>query len=545
MTGLRCLAVLPTALSFEVDDGSIWAADAPREVWVNGVVALRTDRNVFSLYDLRPDTPYEVRVGADRLVVRTAACKAVVDPRAFGARGDGLSDDTAALQAALMACPRGGLVRLSAGRYLTAPLFLKSDMAVELCEGAEVLGHRDIAKWPVLPGVLPDAEGAERTCLGSWEGEAEACHAALFNLLFAQNVQLYGRGVIDGQAGFDTWWSRSFIAHEKRVPRLSPRGRRTIADAHLGVEGGTTERAEPVGGWRPRLIFMVECEQVILHGMTLRNSPSWTVHPLLSRGLTFADLRIEAPADSPNTDGLNPESSTDIVISGVDFAVGDDCIALKSGKISMARRSVRPTRRVRISNCRMQNGHGAVVIGSEMASGVYDVSVQTCLFINTDRGIRLKTRRGRGREAVIQRLNCRHIRMDGVGTAFVINSFYWCDPDGKTEQVADRNPRPVDDGTPSIADITLSHIDATGVRHAGVYVLGLPEQPVDGLTLDHIRLRFDPDAQPGEPDMAASIAPVARLGGLIANVRHLRTNALDIDGQSGETLTLENVTCST
>lgn len=512
MTGLRCLAVLPTALSFEVDDGSIWAADAPRDVWVDGAVALRTDRNVFSLYDLRPDTQYAVRVGADRLVVRTAACKAVVDPRAFGAKGDGVSDDTAALQAALMACPPGGLVRLSAGRYLTAPLFLKSDMAVELCDGAEVLGHRDITKWPVLPGVLPDAEGTERTCLGSWEGEADACHAALFNLLFARNVQLYGRGVMDGQAGFDTWWKKT--------------------------------KARFVG-WRPRLIFMVESEQVILHGLTLKNSPSWTVHPLLSRGLTFSDLRIEAPADSPNTDGLNPESSTDIVISGVDFAVGDDCIALKSGKISMARRTERPTRRVRISNCRMKDGHGAVVIGSEMASGVYDVSVQTCLFINTDRGIRLKTRRGRGREAVIRGLNCRHIRMEGVGTAFVINSFYWCDPDGQTDYVGDRNPRPVDDGTPAIGDIHLSHIDATGVRHAGLYVLGLPEQPVDGLTLDHIRLRFDPDAQPGEPDMAASIAPVARLGGLIANVRHLRTNALDIDGQSGETLTLENVTCLT
>ncbi|MFN3808151.1 glycoside hydrolase family 28 protein [Asticcacaulis sp.] len=512
MTRLCCLAVLPTALCLELDEAGIFAADAARDIFVNERLALQTDRNVFSLYDLKPDSVYEVRVGSERLVVRTAACKAVLDPRAFGAKGDGISDDTSALQAALSACPPGGLVRISAGRYLTAPLFLKSDIAVELGEGAELLGHREISRWPVLPGLLPDSDGVDRTCLGSWEGEAEPCHAALLNFLFVHNVQLYGRGMVDGQAGFDTWWAR-------------PKARFT--------------------GWRPRLVFMVECEQVILQGITLKNSPSWTVHPLFSRGLTFADLSIEAPSDSPNTDGLNPESSTDIVISGVDFAVGDDCIALKSGKISMARRNVRPTRRVRISNCRMKDGHGAVVIGSEMACGIYDVSVQNCLFINTDRGIRLKTRRGRGRDAVVRGLDCRHLRMEGVGTAFVINSFYWCDPDGKTDCVADRNPRPVDDGTPSIGDIHLSHIDATGVRHAGLYVLGLPEQPVEGLTLDHIRLRFDTDAQPGEPDMAASIAPVARLGGLIANVKNLYTHVLDIEGQKGETLTLENVTCLT
>ncbi|UDF03326.1 glycoside hydrolase family 28 protein [Asticcacaulis sp. AND118] len=512
MNGLRCIAVLPTALTFEVDDGTIWTAATPREIRVDGAVALQTDRNVFSLYDLRPDTNYEVQIGHDILVVRTAMCKVVVDPRAFGAKGDGVSDDTAALQAALSACPRGGLVRVPAGRYLTAPLFLKSDMAVELAEGADILGHRDVSKWPVLPGILPDADGEERSCLGSWEGEADTCHAALFNLLFLHNVQIYGRGLIDGQAGFDTWWRRPKARFE---------------------------------GWRPRLIFMVDCEQVILEGLTLKNSPSWTVHPMMSRSLTFAGLRIEAPADSPNTDGLNPESCSDVTICGIDFAVGDDCIALKSGKISMARRGVRPTRRVRISNCRMQDGHGAIVIGSEMASGVYDVLVQTCLFINTDRGIRLKTRRGRGRDAVVQGLDCRYIRMEGVGTAFVINSFYWCDPDGKTDHVADRQARPVDEGTPNLGGIALSHIEANGIRHAGLYVLGLPEQPVDGLTLDHIRLRFDPHAEPGEPDMAASIVPVARLGGLIANVRNLHVNALDIEGQSGETLILENVTCST
>ncbi|ESQ81140.1 glycoside hydrolase family 28 protein [Asticcacaulis sp. YBE204] len=510
MGELKLIADLPTALTFEVDDGSIYRADTMRQVVVDGTVRLETDLNVFTLRNLRPDTVYRVSVGDLSVAARTTALKAVVDPRAFGAKGDGVTDDSRALQAAISACPRDGLVRLSEGDYLTAPLFLKSDMALEITAGARLMGHRDITQWPVLPGVLYDTDGREKTYLGSWEGEADDCHAALINLLSVSNVQIYGEGEIDGQAGFDTWWSK---------PK------------------------ERFIGWRPRLIYAVDCEHVLIEGVTLNNSPSWTLHPLASRWLTFTNLKIKAPADSPNTDGLNPESCTDVTICGVHFTVGDDCIALKSGKLSMAQRVVRPTRRVRISNCWMQDGHGAVVIGSEMACGVYDVWVQNCLFTGTDRGIRLKTRRGRGKDAVGRNLNFANIHMQDVGTAFVINSFYWCDPDGKTDYIADRNACPVDDGTPSLGGLSLRNITAEGVRHAAVYALGLPEQPIDGLTIENFRIRYNLDAQPGEPDMAATIPLVVRLGVYISAAKNVRLTGLDIEGQDGEPIILENVTC--
>lgn len=518
MPELNLILDLPTALCLEVADGGIYRAPQPRKVYVNGALALSTDLNVFTLRGLNHSSLYEVRVvEADghemTLVARTLSLKAVLDPRDFGARADGLTDDTNALQAAISACPADGMVRLSGGAYLSAPLFLKSDMALEISADAQLLGHRDITRWPVLPGILYGAAGRERAYLGSWEGEARACYAGLINILSARNVCVYGEGLIDGQAGFDTWWG------QPKTPFM-----------HGDLEV-----------WRPRLIYAVDSEKVSFEGVTLDNSPSWTLHPLNCRWVTCANLKIKAPADSPNTDGLNPESCTDVTLCGIHFTVGDDCIALKSGKISMAQKIIRPTRRVRISNCHMQDGHGAVVVGSEMACGVYDVLVQNCLFTGTDRGLRLKTRRGRGKAAIGQNIRFENIEMRDVGTAFVINSFYWCDPDGKTEIVADRNARPIDDGTPALGAISLKNIRCEGVRHAAVYLLGLPEQPIDGIDIENFYARFNADADSGEPDMAATIPAVKGVGVYISAAKNVRLTGLDIEGQVGEKIQMDHV----
>jgi polygalacturonase len=251
--------------------------------------------------------------------------------------------------------------------------------------------------------------------------------------------------------------------------------------------------------------------------------------------------RSPPPADSPNTDGLNPESCAGVTITGVHFTVGDDCIALKSGKLGMAKQALRPTRDVTISNCHMQDGHGAVVIGSEMASGIYDVKVRDCLFTGTDRGLRIKTRRGRGKDAIVRNIHFDNIRMENVGTPFVINSFYWCDPDGKTDYVGSTDALPVDDGTPSLGGFTLSRIHCTGVRLAAAWLLGLPEMPIDGVTIDGFSARYAADVTPEPPDMAASIPAVARQGIHISHARQVHLDHIDIAGQDGDLLTLESV----
>lgn len=522
---LCCVAALPTALALEVANGECFRSPAPHRIRLDGVEVLVTDRNSFTLRGLKSDMEYRIEVESDGqtygLKARTPPLTAVLDPRAFGARGDGISDDTRALQAAFSACPPDGLVRLDSGDFVSGPLFLKSRMRLEVTRGASLLGLRDMASWPVLPATLPGPGGVS-VFLGSWEGEPLPCHAGLLNILSAEDVMIYGEGLIDGRAGFDTWWSLDRIADEKRPERGAlPGGKAT--------------------GWRPRLIYAVDSRDLVFEGITLANSPSWTLHPLHCTDIRIANLSITAPADSPNTDGLNPESCTGVTIAGVHFTVGDDCIALKSGKLGMAKQALRPTRDVSISNCHMQDGHGAVVIGSEMASGVYDVRVRDCLFTGTDRGLRIKTRRGRGKNAIVRNIAFDNIRMENVGTPFVINSFYWCDPDGKSDYVGNTNPLPVDDGTPSLGGFTLTHIHCTGVRLAATWLLGLPEMPIDGIIIENFSVRYAADVTPEPPDMAASIPAVARRGIHISHTRHLRLDCIDIAGQDGETITLESV----
>lgn len=502
---LILICTTPFGLTVEITDGSCFESDTTRDILVDGAHAMTTKRNVVTLRGLKPDTAYKITAAGKTLKARTAKISVILKPEDFGAKADGVTDDTRALQAALSACPDHAVVRLT-GSYASGPLFLKSRSHLEI--SGQLLGLRDIAQWPILPGSLYDPDGRETAWLGSWEGEPKGCHAALLNILSATDVTIFGEGLIDGRAGKDTWW-----AHPK----------------------------QPYGSWRPRLIFAVDSQNLVFEGFSLANSPSWNLHPLHCQQVTVANLNISAPADSPNTDGCNPESSQDVRIAGIHFTVGDDCIALKSGKIAMAKKALRPTRRVNISNCWMEKGHGGVVLGSEMAAGISDVTVSSCLFTGTDRGVRIKTRRGRGKDAIIRNARFDNIVMTDVGTPFVINSFYWADSDGKTDYVADRHARPVDDGTPSLGGFHLTNIRCTGVRHAAVYLLGLPEMPIDGIEIDRLSARFDPEATAEAPDMAASITPVARMGVYICNARHIRLKDLDIEGQSGDRVRLENV----
>ncbi len=509
---LALVAATQTSLTCEIRNDTCFRSEAAHRVRVNGADVLTTERNVFTVRDLKSDSEHviEILTGGKnlKLTARTKALSAVLNPKDFGARGDGLTDDTRSLQAAISACPPHGWVRLPEGAFLSGPLFLKSHMTLEILGGARLLGLRDISQWPILPGTLHDETGKETGWLGSWEGEPQGCHAALINILSAEDVTVCGEGLIDGQAGFDTWW-----AHPK----------------------------SPYASWRPRLIYAVDSRDLVFEGLTLAGSPSWNLHPLHCENVTAACLNISAPANSPNTDGLDPESCTHVVIAGIHFTVGDDCIAIKSGKLSMARKAVRPTRGVRISNCFMENGHGAVVIGSEMSSGVYDVQVRDCLFTGTDRGLRIKTRRGRGKTAIVRDIHFDNIRMEGVGTPFVINSFYWADPDGKTAFIASREAQPVDDGTPSLGGFHLSRITCTGVKLAAAYLLGLPEMPIDGIDINHFSVRYDPTAKPDRPDMAAGIEPVARMGLYISDARRIRLKNIDIEGQDGDRVRLEHV----
>lgn len=457
----------------------------------------RTDRLVTLFHDLRPDCDYRLEVdGHAPLAFRTEPSADLVEPSTNGSTAT--RPVTAMLQAAIDALPPGGTLRLPPGDWWSGPLFLKSDMTFHFAAGARLLAVPDRQGWPIL-----DSHRDGRV-LGSWEGVPERCHAALLTAIDCRHLAITGAGTIDGGGDRGDWWS---------WPKETRSGAR-----------------------RARTLHLIGCEDVVLAGPTVTNSPSWTVHPYHCRRLKALGLTIINPPDSPNTDGFNPESSEDVLIEGVRFSVGDDCIAIKAGKrVAGDNAHLAPTRRIHIRHCLMERGHGGVVLGSEMSGGIEEVVVEDCDMRRTDRGLRLKTRRGRG--GFLRNIVFRRVRMDGVDTAISSNAFYFCDADGHDGWVQSRAFAAVDDTTPDVSRIEIDDLDLRNVRLAVAVLLGLPEAPLRDVRIGRLRVGFAPVAVPAVPVMADHIRPIAGAGILreyaeITLTADLPPNVPVIDGVS-------------
>ncbi|MFB9952347.1 glycoside hydrolase family 28 protein [Rhizobium puerariae] len=431
-----------------------------------------TSKVVFTIHGLEPGCPYRLETGDARLGFCTGKEAALLDIRDFGASPDA-EDNARAIQSAIEALPAGGTLWIPAGRWLSGPVFLKSDMALLIGKGAEFAAVSDRRGFPILPARHPDGR-----VLGTWEGVAEACYASLINAIDCRNLSIAGEGIVDGGGDRGDWWS---------WPKE------------------TRDNAR-----RARTLFLSGCEDVTLTGLTIRNSPSWTVHPVLCRGLLAADLTIRNAPDSPNTDGFNPESSSDMHLAGLHISVGDDCIALKAGKRSPDGGPGRPTEDVRISNCLMERGHGAIVIGSEMSGGVHDIAISHCHFKGTDRGLRIKTRRGRG--GTVSDIRIADCLMEDVATPVAVNSFYFCDADGRSDYVQSRSPHPVSAETPNIRSISVRNVTVSGARTAAAVFYGLPEAVIRDIALENYSVSFAPDAEPEVPEMACLLPPLRHAG---------------------------------
>lgn len=463
---LEVLLLTPRSMSLALSGPEPYEASEPYELRLNGRLIRRDRRKVQSLFDLLPGRDYEleIRQGGQRLrhAFSTPPEDFTLNVRDFGARGDGENDDTQAIQAALYACPANGRVLVPAGRYNFTSLYFKSHTRLEMARGAVLAARPERSGRGILPGFVRDYKGG-KFFLGSWEGNPLDCFAGLFTLIDVEDVLIYGEGTLAGGGSFDGWWQ-------------APKERR--------------------GAWRPRSVFMQRCRNIALQGITIKDSPSWTIHPMYSENLAFVDVSVINPQDSPNTDGINPEACRDVRILGCRFSLGDDCIALKSGKIYMARETMRPCEQIEIRHCLMENGHGGLTIGSEMAGGVRRVTVSHCVFRRTDRGLRIKTRRGRGRLAVVSDISFEHILMDAVPAPFVINMFYFCDPDGHSAYVQSKEAVPgPPEALPEVGALCFRNIKALNCSSAALFAYGLPEKPIAEIALENVELQFLPPAE--------------------------------------------------
>ena len=497
----------------EVEDFGIWNTNEPYEIWLNGEKYMESDRATQTIKNLKPDTDYEIQIkskndSSEITVIHTDYEFVTLDVKRFQAVGDGIHDDTAAIQAAIMACPAQSRVWIPKGIYKVSSLFLKSNICIDLDDEAVLSGTIDRKMIPVLPGMIQSYDEEKEYNLGSWEGNPLDCFASMITGIGVSNVVITGGGVLDGNAANDNWWE--------------------------------DDRAKIIA-FRPRMIFLNHCENVTVHGLTVQNSPSWNLHPYFSRKIRFLDLTILNPWDSPNTDGMDPESVNGLEVIGVHFSLGDDCIAVKSGKYYMGHKYKEPSQNLEIRQCYMENGHGAVSIGSEMAGGVKNLVVEECRFYNTDRGLRIKTRRGRGKDAVLDQIIFRKIDMDQVMTPFVINCFYFCDPDGKTEFVQSREKMPVDDGTPAILRLDFEDIKAQNCHVAAAYFDGLPEQKIEQIIMKNITVTYAKNPKSGVPAMSSGVEECTKKGIFARNIKELVLENVEIEGQDGELLVTEGI----
>ncbi|MBQ9324924.1 MAG: glycoside hydrolase family 28 protein, partial [Clostridia bacterium] len=287
---------------------------------------------------------------------------------------------------------------------------------------------------------------------------------------------------------------------------------------------------------RPCFICFEDCEDVRLLDFRIQNSPSWTIHPLLCRNVLISGITIVNPADSPNTDGIDPESCQNVRILGCHIDVGDDCIAVKAGTED-AKEAV-PCENVVIQGCTMVHGHGGVVLGSEMSGSIRRVVVSGCVFDGTDRGIRIKTRRGRG--GIVEEVLASDIVMHNVLCPFVINARYFCGKGGRAPEVNDPQALPVDAGTPKIRCIVLSNLLATGVRSTAMCLCGLPEAPLEAISFTQSQVHLV-HAEPEAPAMMEGMDKRTQAGLLARHVKGLCLNGLKVDGLAGRLQEFEEV----
>jgi polygalacturonase len=371
----------------------------------------------------------------------------------FGAVADGATLATEAFRRAIEACHNagGGRVVVPQGRFLTGPIHLKSNVNLHVDSGATVAFSQNPAHY--LPAVFT-----------RWEGVELMGYSPLIYAWEAENVAVTGEGVLDGQADCAHWWpwkGRTECGWKEGDPRQHEARDRLFQMAEQGVP--VEQRVFADGSYlRPQFIQPYRCRNVLIEGITIRNSPMWEVHPVLCQNVTVRGVKIDT--HGPNNDGCDPESCRDVLIENCYFDTGDDCIALKSGRNADGRRLGVPIENVVIRNCRMKDGHGGVTIGSEISGGARNIFAENCVMDSPhlERALRFKTNAMRG--GVIEHVYMRNCTVGQVEDAVVSINYYY--------EEGDKG-----DHLPLVRDIEVRNVTSQRSAYA-LFLRGFPNDPI-------------------------------------------------------------------
>jgi polygalacturonase len=384
----------------------------------------------------------------------------------FGARDGGTRDCTGAFRQAIAACRAagGGRVVVPPGRFLTGAIHLDDGVNLHLAREATIAFSRDPLHY--LPLVFT-----------RWEGVELMNYSPFIYAFGKRDIAVTGEGTLDGQASEAHWWPWKGRRDPGGPPHQGPARARLMDLAAQGVP--VAQRTFGDGGYlRPNFVQPYRCENVLIEGVRIVNSPMWEIHPVLCTNVTVRNVAVVT--HGPNNDGCDPESCRDVLIEGCTFDTGDDCIALKSGRNDDGRRVNVPVENVIIRDCVMKDGHGGVVIGSEISGGARHIFAESCRMDspNLDRALRIKTNSVRG--GVVEHVYMREVTVGQVAEAVVTVNFFYEEGD------AGRFP-------PLVRDIEVRRVRSRKSEYA-LLLRGYAHAPITDVRI--VDCEFDGVAKP-------------------------------------------------
>ncbi|SJZ44781.1 Glycosyl hydrolases family 28 [Pilibacter termitis] len=361
----------------------------------------------------------------------------------------------------------GGTLIFPKGEYQTTAITLCDNLTIVLEKESKLIFQDD----PMLYEPI----------WTRWEGvECFAMHPLIY-AENAENLTIIGEGVIDGNG--KNWWKK--FAEIEQEDRTTPR-----EDYELRLAKLNPDYASRTGGGarpstqflRPPLLQFWKSKNITLEGITIQNSPFWTVHTVYSENIKLNNLTIYNPADAINTDAIDIDSSREVWITNCLLDVGDDAVTLKSGSGADGLRINLPTENVRVENCKILASHGGIAIGSETAGGIKNVEVNNCLFEGTQRGVRLKSRRGRG--GTIENIRLKNLEMNACWCPIVLSMYFAPGVLPHEEEVILSPQRQAQTPTtPYIQNVWIENIQASNVRSTAAFIVGLPEAPISKVNI--------------------------------------------------------------
>lgn len=374
----------------------------------------------------------------------------------YGAVPDGETYCTDAFREAIQDCHKsgGGRVVVPEGKYLTGAIHLKSKVNLHIEKDATILFSKDKKKY--LPVVFTRYEGTE--CYN---------YSPFIYAFEQENIGITGKGTLDGQAGSDNWWNWK----GKNDPQVYDRTMQDVNLLRKMAEEGVPVKERVFGAGhflRVKFIQPYRCKNILIEGITVLRSPMWQIHPVLCENVTVNNVTVNS--HGYNNDGCNPESCKNVLIKDCFFNTGDDCIAIKSGRNADGRRVNVPSENIIVQGCTMKDGHGGVVIGSEISGNCRNVFAEDCVMDspNLKRALRIKTNSKRG--GIVENIFMRNVTVGEVADAVIKVNFHYSEGD-------------VGEHTPMVRNIYVNKVTSEKSEYA-FYFDGYKRSPITNINIE-------------------------------------------------------------